>query len=464
MENTGILVIDDDSTLRKTLFDILSASGYVVRAAKDGTEGIALLAEHPSKLVLIDLGLPDISGMEVLRLVKESYPTTDAIILTGNATLDSAIEATNRGAFSYLLKPYDIGQLLLQIRRVTEKQAAEDEIVRRRVELEKINADLQVLYKLSQATTRFIDMDRLLADILQTLTGMDIFRFERRGVIFFVEEDRMRMVSHYGITADELEICRSLRVGECLCGLAAATGEIMISRNMHDDPRHTRISQTMVPHGHVVIPLKTSMKVVGVLCLYLQAHVEVDGQVRNLLATMGNQIGIAIENAKLYEETKSISLHDPLTGLANRRLLQIQLEKSLELAKRYGETFSVIMLDIDQFKKYNDTHGHVAGDELLVKLAQLLLREMRDADHVFRYGGEEFLVMLPVTDLKFAVIAAERLRKAVEEEMDITVSLGVASSRERARSDDGLINRADVALYRAKQNGRNRVALSSEHE
>jgi PAS domain S-box-containing protein len=129
MKNTtSILVIDDDPGQRKTLLDILRASGYETFVAGDGAEGLALLKGNPVNLVLTDLGLPDISGIDILSKVKAAYPTIQVIILTGSATLDSAVEATNLGAFSYLLKPYDIDQLLLQIRRAIEKQRVEEEL------------------------------------------------------------------------------------------------------------------------------------------------------------------------------------------------------------------------------------------------------------------------------------------------------------------------------------------------
>jgi DNA-binding NtrC family response regulator len=120
MDRPRILIIDDDSGLRKTLADILRLKGFEPLAAKDGTEGLAVLKDNPVDLVLIDLGLPDIAGIDVLKQVKDDYPSTEAIIITGNATLDSAIEATNKGAFSYLQKPYDIDQLILHVRRAIE--------------------------------------------------------------------------------------------------------------------------------------------------------------------------------------------------------------------------------------------------------------------------------------------------------------------------------------------------------
>ncbi len=150
---TEILIIDDDPNLRKTLSDILRAKGYETIAAKDGTEGLDLLKQNSYNLALIDLQLPDISGLEILKRIKSDHPSTDAIILTGNATLDSAIEATNRGAYSYLQKPYDIDQLLLHIRRAIEKQQSEKKILAQSRELQKLNEELKALYEEAKSSS-----------------------------------------------------------------------------------------------------------------------------------------------------------------------------------------------------------------------------------------------------------------------------------------------------------------------
>jgi PAS domain S-box-containing protein len=128
LKKTSILVIDDDAGQRKTLSDILRAKGYETFVAGAGAEGFALLQGNPVNLVLTDLNLPDISGIDILREVKAAYPAIQVVILTGNSTFDSAVEATNLGAFSYLLKPYDIDQLLLHIQRAIEKQRVEEEL------------------------------------------------------------------------------------------------------------------------------------------------------------------------------------------------------------------------------------------------------------------------------------------------------------------------------------------------
>jgi diguanylate cyclase (GGDEF)-like protein len=166
------------------------------------------------------------------------------------------------------------------------------------------------------------------------------------------------------------------------------------------------------------------------------------------------------ELVRLYEKTKSLSLHDPLTGLANRRLMHNELKKSIARVKRYGSPLSALMLDIDHFKKYNDTYGHVAGDKVLVNIARLVLKKTRELDFVVRYGGEEFFILLPEAGLTDASKAAERIRKTVEEKVGVTISIGVSTYHESMQSDEELIVKADEAMYQAKRNGRNRVEVS----
>ncbi len=166
-----------------------------------------------------------------------------------------------------------------------------------------------------------------------------------------------------------------------------------------------------------------------------------------------------LQNTRAYEETKVLALHDPLTNLANRRLLEIELEKGFAEAKRYGNQLSAIMADIDYFKEYNDAHGHEAGDIILAKVAVIFLRSIRETDLAVRYGGEEFFILLPQTSVAEAVEIAERIRKSVEEEAGLTVSLGISAYRKEMKDREEIIKEADEALYRAKQNGRNRVEV-----
>jgi len=333
---------------------------------------------------------------------------------------------------------------------ITERRQAEEEVHR-------LNEELQTLYRISLATSRTIEMDQLLADLLQTLSESEILPFELKGSIFLRDGEVLRLASTLSRSGLAVEPCHEVQLGECLCGLAAASGEVEISSESHADERHSKCTPGVGAHGQLVIPLKAASRVVGVLNLFILPGTTVNERQLNLFSVIGSQVGIAINNSRLYEETRSISLHDPLTGLANRRFMEIQLVKCFDAVKRYGEMISIIMADIDHFKAYNDSHGHPEGDRLLVQVAAILVRETRDADYVFRYGGEEFLLLLPWTDAAAARATAERLRMAVEVELGVTISLGVVSCQHGMMDKEGLIHLADEALYRAKQNGRNRV-------
>jgi len=167
------------------------------------------------------------------------------------------------------------------------------------------------------------------------------------------------------------------------------------------------------------------------------------------------------------EKLERLATFDPLTGLYNRRAILGKLRELINIANRYKEDFSLIMLDIDHFKKVNDRYGHLTGDEVLEEIATLISRNIRDTDIVGRYGGEEFIIILPKTTLASAWVVAERLRTIIEQvEMKdsagnvfaITVSQGLAGW-ERGEDTSSLISRADEALYKAKEKGRNRVQI-----
>jgi diguanylate cyclase (GGDEF)-like protein len=256
---------------------------------------------------------------------------------------------------------------------------------------------------------------------------------------------------------------KGIKVGDCLCGIAAKTGEIIISRDSQEDERHT-INYSDDSYGNIIIPVKIKEDVIGVLVLFRPADcldMDIDKDDVKLLHHIGDQMGIAIEKVRMHETTKVLSLHDPLTGLANRRHMDLVLERQFVRTRRYGIPFSIAMLDIDYFKEYNDKYGHTAGDRLLVKIAQILLREVREMDLVVRYGGEEFLILLADVEVLKPYEVAERIRKTIEEEMKtITVSIGVTSYHQGIQNEEEIISMADAALYKAKQKGRNRVEFS----
>jgi len=184
----------------------------------------------------------------------------------------------------------------------------------------------------------------------------------------------------------------------------------------------------------------------------------------NLIRTVSDHIAIAFENARLYQ----IAITDELTQLYTQRFFRTSIEKQFLQYEAYGEKFALLMIDIDDFKRINDSYGHMTGDAVLKHFSQVLVNAVRDNDQAFRYGGEEFTIILPSTDRSGALLVAERIRRDVEsfrlEEEDltlqITVSIGVSLCPDNAVTAKDLILKADRSLYAAKQSGKNRVVLS----
>jgi len=221
-------------------------------------------------------------------------------------------------------------------------------------------------------------------------------------------------------------------------------------------------------------PLKGKWGLTGVLNLaFLKPHAFSEEE-RNLLSLLADQAAIAIENARLYEKTQQLAITDGLTGLYNHRYFYEALENELQRSDRYQHSVSLIILDIDNFKAYNDRHGHLAGDNLLMELAQLMSQVARTPDTLARYGGEEFTIILPETGAEQARSLAQRLlddvrkhRFAIQDGQTIgriTISLGVATYPHHAHSAKALVDAADKAMLQAKRAGKNRIAVLRDGE
>jgi diguanylate cyclase (GGDEF)-like protein len=218
----------------------------------------------------------------------------------------------------------------------------------------------------------------------------------------------------------------------------------------------------------VLVPLKAKDKVIGLILadnIFTRKPIS-QNEVR-MLTMLANQAGLAIENSRLYEQTIMQAHTDSLCNLWNHGYFQSELSRELKLAQRDHLPLSILMIDIDNFKPYNDNLGHQAGDRALHELSMILREASRKGDCTCRYGGEEFAIILPRTDKKAAFSLAERIRKIVEEyrfkheevipSKRFTISIGIATYPEDASDKDELIAKADSALYEAKRGGRNRV-------
>jgi diguanylate cyclase (GGDEF)-like protein len=228
---------------------------------------------------------------------------------------------------------------------------------------------------------------------------------------------------------------------------------------------------TDIPTQGMCVPMMAQGETIGVLSLQDGTN---PGQSANHLSedksrmvkTLAEHLALAVANLQLRERLRSQSIRDPLTNLFNRRYMEESLARELHRATRKKSTLSIMAIDVDHFKRFNDTYGHEAGDKLLQELAQVFCHRLRGDDVACRYGGEEFILILPEAPLEAASERAEQLRQAIEKlKLDyhgqklenISVSVGVSCFPQHGTAPDVLLRTADAALYRAKEQGRNRV-------
>ena len=230
------------------------------------------------------------------------------------------------------------------------------------------------------------------------------------------------------------------------------------------------VQKGAAPAGHACLPMMAQGETVGTLFLRPRGGAP-DEAKQALVRTTSEQLGMALANLKLQETLRLQSIRDPLTGLFNRRYLEASLEREFARARRGQHPVAVLMMDVDHFKRFNDTFGHEAGDVVLAEVGAVLRSCSREDDIACRYGGEEFSLILPETTVEQAVQRAEEVRDRTRRLRlehrrkslgTITVSIGVAAYPRDGEAGDSVINAADAALYRAKQEGRDRVAVADE--
>ena len=271
------------------------------------------------------------------------------------------------------------------------------------------------------------------------------------------------------------KIVQSLRVkpGQGIAGLVFETGRSLLVKNVDQDPRFTERQRARYKTKSLIcVPLTVDQRKIGVINLTDKTGDGFDENDLRLVESVASHASVALDRTDYYkmsEDLRKISITDSLTDLYNRRFFQDRISEEIERSRRHGQPVSLIMLDIDNFKQYNDTYGHLAGDEALRLTAATIKSSVRNIDRVARYGGEEFAVILPMTEIEAARDIAERIRSgvagryfpddALRAAVRLTASLGIASFPQHADNIFDLVGNADKALYIAKVNGKNRVAL-----
>lgn len=214
------------------------------------------------------------------------------------------------------------------------------------------------------------------------------------------------------------------------------------------------------------VPLVVQQELIGVLNLSHPGNQSFTEDHLRMLTLIAGQAAAILQRVLMYEEMARLAITDELTGVYNRRYFGLRLDEEIARSRRHGHPFSLLFIDLDNFKRINDTYGHVLGDRILADLGKLLQRWARSTDLLARFGGEEFVALLPVTDCGQALAAADRLRRTVEEHSfprrkRLTISIGVATYPSDGAAEEDLIKVADQALYQAKRMGKNRTMASS---
>ena len=255
-----------------------------------------------------------------------------------------------------------------------------------------------------------------------------------------------------------------MAAGKGITGWVQRTGKAELVRDVREDLRYIGVN----PHAAaaIAVPLIREGRVIGVFNVESTRPAALGERDVNILTALAGYATIAIQNARLFEQTERLATTDGLTGLFNHRHLHQAMDQMLDRCCRDDRPLALIMLEIDNFKRYNDTYGHQRGDEVLRIVAELLRKGSRASDVVARYGGDEFMIVLPDTGKETAGEVAERLRRAIEAYpfqlgesilTNVTLSIGIAASPDDGVTVDALVDAVDRAQYSAKRTGGNKV-------
>ena len=341
---------------------------------------------------------------------------------------------------------------------------------REKEDLDKTLQNLSLLYGIGKAMNYISDLKNLLQYILSQ--AIDITSAEKGSIMLYnLETDRLNIRVLAGLEDTEYQEkvnnneirCRSFKPGEGIAGRVFMTSKPMIVNNIREDDLFIN-SETSYVRSIACIPMIVYSDVVGVINVTNKKKgKEFTDEDVEMLKAVADQAAVAVNKAQLWD----MAVTDSLTGLYVRRYFMVKLQEEIHRAERYGKRLTVIMADLDRFKKINDTYGHDAGDRALKTISKFLQKNIRDVDAIARYGGEEFVMLIPDADKEAAYCLAQRLRAELakvklEDLPPITISLGIATYPSDSTDIEELIKKADAAMYEAKQKGRNRVVKYSK--
>ena len=431
-----ILIVDDEPRMRSSLHQLLACEDREILECGTGGDAIALLKSQEMALVLLDIHLPDISGLDLMEWITTFTSTTRVIMVSADANIDSAIRALRGGAVEFVRKPYELEEMQLKVENALHRSR-----------LERINTLMTGRLELSERMHRFLVENS--PDLIYTL--------DANGCFMFING---RVESLLGYSSDELIGCKYT------CIVYEEDKKIAhwaFNERRCDNRAVTNVEVRLKDKGSLH-HLKPRLIVASVSAIGVYDEDCENGApfARRFLGTYG--VARDITERKKAEETISFqALHDHLTHLPNRSLFKDRLEHSLSQAKRNGEQVGVLFIDLDRFKLVNDTYGHAEGDDLLKNVAKRLRNCVRAGDTLARQGGDEFTVLLPdLCGPENASIIAEKILDILQapfqvkgQDFRITASIGIALYPQDGNSADVLLKNADIAMYEVKASGKN---------
>ncbi|MBI4683693.1 MAG: sensor domain-containing diguanylate cyclase [Nitrospirae bacterium] len=359
-------------------------------------------------------------------------------------------------------------ELLFFISRILKEKDIMGENKKLREDLDTANREINFFEGVGKTLTSSMDLTEILVAIMKKtkeITGAETWS------LFLVDEETGDLVLEKTDSRKRHKTEKHrLKMGEGIPGWVAQQGVPVIVPDVSRDERfHSKVDSPthFKTKSLMCIPIKSQERVIGVL----EVVNKVTGEPftiedLNLLMRLINQTAVAIERTALYQKMAELAITDDLTKLFNTRYLNRTIDIEIQRSNRYHTSISLIFIDIDYFKNINDIHGHLVGSKMLVEMGQLIIKNLRSIDIVARYGGDEFVVVLPQTPPKAAAEIAERIRKSVEQyvflkkegyTIKMTASFGVASYPESAKTKEELLRMADEAMYRVKYTTRNGV-------
>ena len=352
-------------------------------------------------------------------------------------------------------------------RDITDRKNAELAIYRR-------NVELTAIAKVTQALSQQLRLDRVLQTALDSIlevSGQDT------GALWLLDEDSqgLELAIHRGVGEEYVKAVSRVPLGVGITAKAVESGKtIVVSDIINDKKLPDSYKETARLEGLrsvISIPLKSKGKTLGAMNVFSRKSTSFPAEDIRLLETIGGQIGIAIENAQLLERLSELSETDELTGLYNRRTFYEMLDAEIKSSTKHNRPFSLVMLDLDGFKSFNDKFGHTSGDAALKNFANALQSALRKTDSAYRYGGDEFTLILPGTESEKALSIIDRIRKKwlqsphsqyYNADAPIKFSTGIAQFPDDTETIDGMVFLADTALFIAKREGGYHHTLVSE--